>query len=597
MAGAALIAWMLVFMRPTAAVLLPPAVRTPLVVSLTGAALGIGVATLVPFWLMLLMPGSPVFPVTLAVTGIAGVAGVSWTRWRRAAHRAAPPGDEATVAHRHPWLERLLAAMVGAVAAGILFNAAFWPFDNGDALALYAPFGRHILETRTLPQGEGVYEAYPMLVPTGFAFTGWAAGGANEYVARLFAAVLGVLSLAGAGALGAAVGGARCGWIAAGLVAATPVFGRWASTGYTDVPASLFAVLAALFAWEWARLRSLCLLVLAGVMVGLAAWTKNSALALVPSLAAVVLCTTWERRQSVAGWLADSVRPLAVALGAAAGIAAPWYVRSLVLFGFAVPPTAYTDRARHDLSALLLILRPDQHFGIAGWIFAAGLVGALGAAIRQRARRTVLIAVLAWVLPFVLAWWWLASYETRFLMVVVPLLAVLGAVALDAAGRVVVRTLQDRRRAPNVRRVAHAATTAMLTLGVAFAGLVSLRKAVEHKAALMATPWPSDAERHRIRLGDLWDLVVFLREQPPGSRLAGVPPVLRYHMGTAARPVVSWGPLASPDGADLHAADLFVVAMAGMPAPAGSVMPVARIGTSFIVFRAVGAEPRQGMRP
>src|SRR5205085_4275494 len=102
-----------------------------------------------------------------------------------------------------PWptdlLSKALFATIVVNGAAIIFNAVSWPFGVGDALDLYAPFGKHLYETSALPIGDRMYEAYPMLIPMAYAFTHWAAGGTNEYVARLVPALMAVGAVAAAG--------------------------------------------------------------------------------------------------------------------------------------------------------------------------------------------------------------------------------------------------------------------------------------------------------------------------------------------------------------------------------------------------------------
>jgi hypothetical protein len=62
----------------------------------------------------------------------------------------------------------------------------------------------------------------------------------------------------------------------------------------------------------------------------------------------------------------------------------------------------------------------------------------------------------------------------------------------------------------------------------------ALRKTVEHKAVLLLAPTLGDAERHRLRLGGIYDVARAVNGLPPGSRVIGLPSRARYHVQAAA---------------------------------------------------------------
>jgi hypothetical protein len=403
------------------------------------------------------------------------------------------------------------------VSAGILVNAAAWPFGDDDALAIYGALGRTLYETGVLPVGERRYEAYPMLLPLAYAFTHWAYGGVSEYLARLVAAVMAVGAIGAAGVLGREMRSVPVGLGAAGLVALTPVFCRWASSGYADVPAAFFVTLSALYAWRWWCRGNGRDAVLAGLFAGLAMWTKNSALTLAVTLAALVFL----RRRAPGPW-----RRTPVVLAAVAGVATagPWYARNLLVFGFVVPPgTPWAHLAPRDLDALLVMARGSpQQFWVPGWLFTGAIAFGVWRLCREGAPRAAPWAVLlAFVLPFGTAWWALASYESRFLLLIVPVLAVMAALGLDDLGRWARRRLSPRWAG----RLAWAAALAALALAP-----FSLRKAVEHKAVLLSDPALSDEDRHRLRLGGLYEVARAVSGLPAGSRVVGLPSRARYHV-------------------------------------------------------------------
>jgi hypothetical protein len=456
----------------------------------------------------------------LAACGVVTAVG-----WRLAARRppAGPPARDLAGDRGSGPLVPVLWAVVGLVSAGILVNAAAWPFADDDALAIYGSLGRLLYETGALPARPDSYDAYPMLLPLAYAFTHWACGGVNEYLARLVPGVMAVGAIGAAGALAREMRSAPVGLGAAGLVALTPLFGRWASSGYADVPAAFFVALSALHAWRWWRSGDDRAAVLTGLAGGLAMWTKNSAVTL-PATFAALVALRW-----LAGCRRTGAEPLhwrAVGLGAAALVATagPWYVRNLLVFGFLVPPgAAWTHLAPRDLAAALVMARGGpQQFWVPGWLFTGAVALGVWRLAREGPGRAAPWAVLlAFVLPFGITWWALASYESRFLLLIVPVLAVMAALGLDDLGRWARRRLSPRWAG----RLAWAAALAALALAP-----FSLRKAVEHKAVLLSDPALSDVERHRLRLGGLYEIARAVDALPPGSRVVGLPSRAGYHV-------------------------------------------------------------------
>jgi hypothetical protein len=553
--------------------LLAPVVRDPLTVAVAGAGFGLGLVTLVILWGLILTPGGPVFAIALAATLLLAMAGV--------ASPAAAPATSPRPGILPAGLRLLRAVLLAGIAlccTAILTNAVLWPFEVGDALALYGPFGRHIYETATLPLGDRLHEAYPMLVPIAFAFTHWAGGEANEYVARLVTAAMAVAVVGTGGILAREMGGRVSGWAAAALIAFTPVFGRWASSGYTDVPSALYVGLAAIFVWRWWVSGDVRPLLVAGMSAGLAMWTKNSTLALLPSLVLLVLTRPFFDSPPARP---RPLRDLAVVLGSAAAVAGPWYLRNVVVFGFAVPPTIFVDKARHTPAAFATLLQPDHHFGLSGWIVTAAVIHTVACVLGRRRGAPACYVLLVLLGPFVAAWWWLASYEARFLLAVFPVLAAMG-------GLMIADLIRSLRLAPSARAWRPAIALALLV--VAGAAATALRKTIEHKAVLVRTPWLDDAARHRVRVGGLYDLAIALNALPDGSRVAGVPSIIRYYLDTerlATIDVASRRELPRALARDYE----FVVYRTpdGAGPAAGAGQPLFRTGDGYVLYSTAGA--------
>ena len=140
-----------------------------------------------------------------------------------------------------------------------------------------------------LTGADSLYRAYPVLIPLNYTYAYFASGWENEYLAKTIATLLSLACIPAAYVLGKKLRGERTGWLAALVLALTPFFSRWASSGYVDLPMAFFYTLAAIFALRLYDDHSASLLdaALAGALIGLAAWTKNAA------LIGIVLLALW----------------------------------------------------------------------------------------------------------------------------------------------------------------------------------------------------------------------------------------------------------------------------------------------------------------
>jgi hypothetical protein len=513
--GLALTGFGTVFAYGWALRLLPKERRTWLDLALVTLALSLGGLTLWMFWVALLLPGR--LNLATALAGPAALGGIGLWAIRR---HSAPHSLESGTTPSSGVLDAVLVCLVSLTCAAILFNSVYWPFSEEDALAIYAPLAKRIYRTGALPVGGRLYEAYPMALPLAYAYTHWAAGAVNEYLARLVPGLLGAGVLGVTALLGRELLSARTGWLAAALLGLTPAFCRWASSGYADVPASFYFTMSALFAWRWCRDARAEDGLLAGVMAGLAMWTKNSALTLVVSLPVLVALRWWMARVKYREPLRRLPwRQIALSGGAVVAIALPWYLRNLVLFDFLFPPP-WTYRVQHDLETLLA-MTTWRSWAVSGWLFSASIACGLIAALRGGKKAKQWALLLIYTLPFYAAWWWMADYDPRLLMVTTPLLAVMAALMLENLAQI----LRVHLTAAWFRLA-----TTLVAVALISTAPFSLRQAVQHKPVIVIHPLSTDAEKHRVCLGGLYDLAKAINRLPPGSRIAGVPGMSRYHV-------------------------------------------------------------------
>jgi hypothetical protein len=519
-----------------ACLLLPAGRRHGLTLAVVTLGLSLGGLTLVMFWIAWLWPGRMTLAPTLLVCAILAAAGLWCSRasWRP----DAIPRSELWTSRRDPLLIVLAAAILLA-SAGIVFNAAYWPFVDTDALAIYAPLAKGLFHAASLPVGD-LYEGYPMMIPLAYAYTHQAAGGVNEHWARLVPAVMALGALGAAAALGREMRSARAGLIAAGAVVLTPLFNRWASSGYVDVPASFYFALCALAAWRWLESRTWQDALLTGIAAGLAMWTKSSALTLLVTLACLILIRWWTATRRPGQALPLRWGEVALLAGGLLAAAAPWYVRNLTVLGFFLPDTAWTELAQRDLPTLLVMLRDWHQFQLSGWLFAGAILYAGARIVADWSLgRSGWLVLLAFTLPFIAAWWWLASYDVRFLVTVVPLLGVMGACMIDEVGE---RLANRIPRGWGARLAWAAALLALAMIPLA------LHKSVDGKRAILNDPRMTDEDKHRVRLGGVYEVALAVNQLPAGSRILGVPSLSLYHIDRGRLGEISEAVSAEPPG-------------------------------------------------
>lgn len=282
-----------------------------------------------------------------------------------------------------------------AVSAAILLNAIYWPFYKADALGIYADQADFMYATRGLiPMSltnYSYYQAYPMLVQLSYTYSYMASGWEDPYLAKVIPTLLAIACLGIVFSLGKTLYDERSGWLAVLLFAFAPLFGRWASSGYADLPTADYT-LGALFAWRAWKANAPVDALISGIAIGLGAWTKNAML------------------PAVAFWLAFmffgvlrkhiSLKAFVVAIMACALVAAPWYARNLLEAHLLMPATAWTDQASPGLSNLLVFITHPENLGFTGWLILIGIVLALVQVICRPRSADRDLFLLIFTLPF-----------------------------------------------------------------------------------------------------------------------------------------------------------------------------------------------------
>ncbi|MEJ2147969.1 MAG: glycosyltransferase family 39 protein [Chloroflexota bacterium] len=537
---------------------------SPLLVGLTALSLSLGWLSLGMFWLGMLPGRWLVGPAVLGIVALGWAVGLVlnwkwvaprrwWAYWREGWARL--------------WrfdLESLLAWTILGSLLVIAIHALYYPFLGDDTLSRYGLQAQLIYRAGHIPPA---VSGYPPLAPLTFVATWLAAGQANEHLAKILPVVMAAATLGATYLLGRRLSGRQAGLIAAALVAVTPLFVRNATLAYTDIPTTFPLTLAVLYVlrwWDSGRARDAAL---AGVLIGIALFTKQSALTWLASLAVVpfvwLLAT---RHQPLAGRWRRMLSGLAGIILPALLIAGPWYARNALLDGWPnVLPIAGLYHLRSEMAGwrgLLPSLGWPDDFGpvlplfyVSGWIvglFGAGRLGWRSLQGQESGPPADLILAIVAV-PYWLAWWLRFSFEARFLLLILPLLAVWAARLIEwAADR-----LGERVHLP---RLLWQIGGGALLAGLLFLGV---RARLGGVYEFITHPFASDDERLLHARGRLYDLVLYIRStlDPSRDRIVLMDGRLAYYL-LEYDPVVMYPQrLSDLEGFDylVHSSSIFAV--------------------------------------
>jgi len=406
-------------------------------------------------------------------------------------------------------------ALVGlALLAAVLGQATYYPFLGDDEISRYAYYARLMFV-----QGHITEEVrgYPMFLPLAYAYIFFTTGQIAEQLARVIPALLSAMTVLATGALGARWFGKRAGWAAALALMVCPLYLRWSPDGYIDIPSALYFVLCAYAADVWLAKRQLRWAALAGLLAGLAMWTKQAGFAALACLGVVMgwalLQDLLKRQNAKAGQV---VRDGLLALGIACVAAGLWYLRNAYYDGWANavpgPGIFYFQQAKTDWAYLIPFVGFFDVFGsVASTLYMLGMVWSI-----VRLKRAAW--ALVWALPYTLLWFKLFSYDGRFLLTVLPFYAVL-------FGGLVAEWHWPWERTPIwLRWGAVAAVVIAMVVGVANSGLGGLRRWVTDSNA-------SYAERLTRTKQGLYPTVEYLRDQVPASaRILSMDGRIKYYL-------------------------------------------------------------------
>lgn len=303
---------------------------SPALTAALALSLALGLSSLLAFWWAVVAGGlDSWFTVTDASVWTLA-AGIALVRLRRRSVAGPVPPSGARPFSRSASVGRaafLLVATIAAAAAVATYRTV--PYGHPDATLIWN------LKALFMLRGDDQWTdfigvsrsnpSHPFLVSASVARL-W------QYEGEASTLVPAVLGMATAAAIAAALIGAldarrTRAWIAGCVVIAPPAFSRLAVGQTADLACGLYLLTAVimLFAYgDAARLPQRRRLLLAGLLAGLMAWTKNEGLIFLAAATAITLAATFRSSGFRAtAWLMAGAAPVLVAVAWVKGVLAP----------------------------------------------------------------------------------------------------------------------------------------------------------------------------------------------------------------------------------------------------------------------------------
>jgi len=477
---------------------------------LGGGALAFGLLTFAAGWVGLLYRAA-YLPVLVLTAGV-GIREL-WAL-RRGVRRPLPL--------RLTWWEGALVGVIGVYCVlAIVLTCA--PISNTDALLYHAADPRMFAgahEIVEVPWNWTSYQPYTveMLVLDGFLL--W------DSVQGAFAPLLLALaSLVAVMAASSRIIGRRGAIVAGAVYFAQPLMLWEATSVFVEASLAFAVALASWNAARYVRHGERTALVLAGAFAGGAAGMKYAGIAAAAAIGVAGAAALGRRLRA-----AD----IAVYVLAAAVVALPWYVKNAVLTGNPVYPFIFggiEPQARANIQldldlygyghgvgdAIALpfrLLANGEAFGCGKWLSPLFVMFAPAALLRRRERRAVVAASLG--VGTYVGLWFVGSQQERFLVVAMPVAAVIAAIGLlELAGR---------------HRIGGGVAAA--TAALALAG--GLAMSVEFAARFVPVVVGAQSEREFLeqRVSSYTGIEWVNRNLPPDSRVLTDDPALLYYRPT-----------------------------------------------------------------
>jgi hypothetical protein len=325
-----------------------------LVLGVMGAQLNQRLFT--PEWILL---GS----VSIALMGV-------WLAWRKRKHYVKQTSQTLQLALD----EKLIISMIVLAVIIRWIHTAFWTFTAYDVLWVYGFQSRLYFLEGFIPN---TIDYYPQFVQLQYTYVQVMIGEINDHAARMVIPMMHIGSILATYLLGERLFNRRVGLFTAALWSLHPYVGQWSFIGDLEIPVTFsFTMASTFFLTAWMEgddnLSRRHYALLAGLMLGIAMYTKPTAGAFIWGVVLVVAIELvrlrfriqlWLPRFMVAFWAGVACIPLG----------AVWYIRNIALGHDVItfPPNLWLSLAR----------RSGDHLN---WIVLAVIVGFIGYGILQK---------------------------------------------------------------------------------------------------------------------------------------------------------------------------------------------------------------------
>lgn len=436
--------------------------------------------------------------------------------------------------------ERIIILLIVLALLVRWVTTAFWTFTTYDALWVYGYQARLYFLNGFIPQDVGYY---PQFLQLQYTFQQLASGEISDYAARQVIPFLHIGSILAAFVLGERLFSRRAGFFMAGLWALYPHVATWAHIGDLEIPQTFLLTLTAAFllpAWvtddRKQRRRDA---LIAGLVFGIAMWTKPTAGAFIIGVLLLVIADFGRTRGNIQTWwprfeVATIMGIACVPLGAA------WYLRNIAL---GLPPLVFPHESwpllatrsgdllswpllAVSLPVLVLVFRgpeerwrlwpayvgvgflllgavpssplfnparrnsPESYLRLYEWLLiVAGLV-LIAWAMRQHLRRhSLALSRIGWAYllatPYFALWFWSYSYHARLSLAITPIMMLPVAVLLA----------ETIPQPPKTRAIRFAWIGVLLLAGIP-AALLTYFSADRHDDWLWTARYPNDVARY-----------------------------------------------------------------------------------------------------
>ena len=246
------------------------------------------------------------------------------------------------ISNRQTQLATILClSYVAAIMSLYLIHSISMPFTEWDAIGTFNHWALDFWKSQTLlPMGD--FGVYPQGLPATYAWLYILAGAPNEHLAHLLTPIFGVITIVFLWRLGHELDSTS--WLAVFLLVALPEFGYNLYSGFSDLPGaalvtgSVFLLMKAQSLGSEAERTRVAMFLLSGLLVGGGVWFRLSAIIPAGGIILYLIWNFWNSRKA----LLRSLAPMGT------GIASMmhWPIWIILVQGV----TPFTSRAQHYLS-------------------------------------------------------------------------------------------------------------------------------------------------------------------------------------------------------------------------------------------------------